>query len=214
MKNVGDDDEDMTMSPRGVWLDSLSWVRSTRSPPPTPVTPHPPPSPPPPHPTPVNPPPPPPPPHHHHHHPPPPPEDDGTMNGVRIVRFPGGAVLGPFTVTGDFLSDGPSPIHIHWSKWLLALTDTAMAPGLPRWPIPEGVVDHLQRYQVGAANIQSPSLRHDGDRMISASNFRFIYLAIVASVSKNKWHLVANFQPYIFHLLWDSCLVLLSPTWE
>ena len=116
-------------------------------------------------------------------------------------------LLGPFTVTGDCLSEGPSPIHIHWSRWLLALTDTATAPGLPRWP-------HLKRYQVGAANIQSPSLRHDGDRMISASNFSLIYLAIVASVSKNKWHLVANFQPYIFRLLWDSCLVLLPPTWE
>ena len=137
----------------------------------------------------------------HQVHPPHPPKDDGTMNGVRIVRFPGGAVLGPFTVTGDCLSEGPSPIHIHWSRWLLALTDTATAQGLPRWPIPEGVVYHIQRYQVGAANIQIPSLWHDGDRMIPASNFSLIYLAIVASVSKNKWHLVANFQPYIFRLL-------------
>ena len=129
---------------------------------------------------------------------PPPQEDDGTMNRIRIVRLPGGAISGPLMVAGNCLSDGSSPTHIHQSRRQLTLVDTATAPGLPRWPIPGRVVDHLQRYQVGAANIQSPSLWHDDNRMtLSVMNF-FIYLAIVASVSKNKRHLVANFQPYIF----------------
>ena len=80
-------------------------------------------------------------------------EDDGTMNWIRIVRFPGGAVSGPLTVHGDWLSDGSSPKHIHRPRWQLTLADTATAPGLPRWPVPGRVVDHLQRYQVGAANV-------------------------------------------------------------
>ena len=63
--------------------------------------------------------------------------------------------------TGDCLTDGPSSKHVHRSRRQITLADTATAPGLPRWPIPGRVIDHLQRYQVGAANIERSSPWHD-----------------------------------------------------
>ena len=128
------------------------------------------------------------------------------MNGFGILWFPSSMILNPFTMTGDRLRDCSSSIDIHWSRWQLVLADTAPAPGLPCWPILEGIVDHLQWYQVGAANIESPTLRHGGlIKTISIRN-SLIYLAIVASVSKNKWHLVVVVVVVVVMEGWEAAV--------
>ena len=98
-----------------------------------------------------------------------------SLSSVRFTRsFP------PSRIIARWIRSGWCFFHVVWSRVFSRYTGTvslmaqlqtrpsvqaadhtATAPGLPRWPIPGRVIDHLERYQVGAANIERSSLWHD-----------------------------------------------------